>query len=149
MAVGDTIEEGSWTILVGMTKEVSESVAVGRRVRTGVCELVTEGMTGIGIVAESLADVTLAVAETLTEEGADGDTERDSDAEGVAEGATDRDSEADKDTVPEADKDAGADAGADADADGAIEADSVAVAFVVAEAEIVALLRIAPEVLAV
>ena len=53
-------------MLVGMTNEVALSVAIGRRVRTGVCELVTEGTKGMGMVAESLADVALAVAETLT-----------------------------------------------------------------------------------
>lgn len=47
-------------------------------VRTGVCELVTKGMVGMGMVAESLT-----VAETLVEAGADDDTERVSDAESV------------------------------------------------------------------
>ena len=55
----------------------------------------------------------------------------------MREGTTDADSDAD--TVPEVDTDT------DADTDGATEADSVTVAFVVAEVEIVALLRISPE----
>jgi hypothetical protein len=121
-------------MLVGMTKVVSLSVAIGWKVRTGVCELVTDGIVGIGIVAELLVDVRLAVAETLTDAGAEGDTDGDSDVERVAEGATDKDSEA-EDPVPEAD----ADADTDTDADGTNEAVSVA------EAETVALLKTEPE----
>lgn len=117
-------------MLVGMMKVVSLSVAIGWKVRTGVCELVIDGIVGIGIVAEPLVDVRLAVAEILADAGAEGDTDRDSDAERVAEGATDKDSEA-EDPVLEAD--------VDTDADGTIETDSVA------EAETVALFRTEPE----
>lgn len=129
-------------MLVGMTKDVSVSVAVGTRVRTGVCELVTEGMVGMGIVAESLG-VALAVADTLTEAGADCDTDKVSDAERVVDGTTDRvsDADADADTVPEADTEI------DADAEGTTVADSVALE--VAETGMLALLRAAEEIVAV
>ena len=119
-------------MLVGMTREVSVLVAVGRRVRTGVCELVTDGMVGIGIVAELVLDVMLAEGETLADAGAEGNTDRDSEGERVAEGAAEEDSNPD-DTVP------GADGDTDPEADRATEVDSVA------EAVTVALLKIEPE----
>lgn len=104
-AVGEGTVEPSWTMLVRMAREVSVLVAVGATVRMGLCELVIDGIVGMAIVAESLAEALLADAVTLADAGADADTERDSDAERVAEGATE-DSEA-NDPVPEADGEAG------------------------------------------
>lgn len=121
VAVGEGIVEGSWTMLLGMKSVVSVLVAVGKSVRTGVCELVAVGMTGIGIVAESLADTVVAEGETLADAGGDTDSEGESEAEDVA----DEDCTP-VDTAPEA--------------DGVTERDSVA------EEATLALLEVATEV---
>lgn len=102
-AVGEGTVEPSWTMLVRMAREVSVLVAVGATVRIGLCELVTDGIVGIGIVAESLTRVLLMTAVPLADAGADADTDADkvSEVEREAEGMTE-DSEADG-PVPEAD----------------------------------------------
>jgi hypothetical protein len=103
-AVGDGTVDPSWTMLVRMAREVSVLVAVGATVRIGLCELVTDGVMGIGMEAESLTRVLLAGAVTLADAGAEAEVERVSDAERVAEGTTE-DSNADE-PVPEADGEA-------------------------------------------
>lgn len=72
-------------------------VAVGIRVRTGVCETVVDGTTGIEAEADSLAVEVTADGVTLTDAGAEADSE----GERVREGATDENSIPD-DTDPEA-----------------------------------------------
>lgn len=91
-------------MLVGMKREVSVLVAVGRTVRTGVCELVVDGTTGIGIVAESFEAVVLTTeGEMLIVAGADGDEEIDSEGDRVGEAADEVSSPVE--TAPEADGD--------------------------------------------
>jgi hypothetical protein len=149
VGLADAIVVDSWMMLVPTTKVVALSVAVGRRVRTGVGVLVNNGRVGIGMVAELLSETMLGVAERVADTVADGDTDRDSDAERVADGTADNDPDADAETEPDADTDpdpdTDTDTDADADADGVTDAESVAVALANAEVEIVALLRISPE----
>jgi len=99
-------------MLEGMKRVVSVLVAVGRSVRTGVCETVVDGMTKTG-VDDALADEVVAGGDTLADAGADADSE----GERVAEGATDEDS------MP---------VETDPEAEGATETDSVAEALTVA-----------------
>lgn len=99
-------------MLEGMKRVVSVLVAVGRSVRTGVCETVVDGMTKTG-VDDALADEVVAGGDTLADAGADADSE----GERVAEGATDVDS------MP---------VETDPEAEGATETDSVAEALTVA-----------------
>ena len=87
VAVGEAIVDGSWTMLEGMKSVVSVLVAVGRSVRTGVCETVVDGITKTG-VDDAIADEVIADGDTLADAGADADSE----GERVAEGATDEDS---------------------------------------------------------
>lgn len=112
-------------MLVGMKREVSVLVAVGRTVRTGVGVLVVDGMTGIGIVAESFADVVLTTdGEMLTVAGADDAVAIDSEGERVGDAA---------DEVPDpVETDPEADGDTEAVADGATEVESVADAVMVA-----------------
>lgn len=102
-------------MLEGMKRVVSVLVAVGRSVRTGVCETVVDGMTKTG-VDDALADEVVAGGDTLADAGADADSE----GERVAEGATDEDS------MP---------VETDPEAEGATETDSVAEALTVALVE--------------
>ena len=112
VAVGEAIVDGSWTMLEGMKSVVSVLVAVGRSVRTGVCETVVDGITKTG-VDDAIADEVIADGDTLADAGADADSE----GERVAEGATDEDS------MP---------VETDPETEGATEADSVVEALTVA-----------------
>ena len=115
VAVGEAIVDGSWTMLEGMKSVVSVLVAVGRSVRTGVCETVVDGITKTG-VDDAIADEVIADGDTLADAGADADSE----GERVAEGATDEDS------MP---------VETDPETEGATEADSVVEALTVARLE--------------
>jgi hypothetical protein len=99
-------------MLEGMKRVVSVLVAVGRSVRTGVCETVVDGITKTG-VDDAITDEVVAGGDTLADAGADADSE----GERVAEGATDEDS------MP---------VETDPEAEGATETDPVAEALTVA-----------------